>query len=112
MSYNPIEENADIYTKMTIEENADIFTKKNLRTRANDVRNRGEHIAGWGFDPSWEKGSLQMASLVFDATKPLECPLELLWNCDGIVMELSWNCNGIVMSVHWNCDDYTNMFTC
>ena len=77
VSYNPIEENADIYTKMTIEENADIFTKKNLRTRANDVRNRGEHIAGWGFDPSWEKGSLQMASLVFDATKPLECPLEL-----------------------------------
>ena len=49
----------------------------NDRTPANDVRNRGEHIAGWGFDPSWEKGSLQMASLVFDATKPVECPLQL-----------------------------------
>ena len=67
VSYNTIEENADIFTNL----------HTNDRTPANDVRNRGQHIDGWGFDPDWEKGSLQMASLVFDATKPLECPLEL-----------------------------------
>ena len=50
----------------------------NDRTPANDVRNRGEHIDGWAFDPNWVKGSLRMASLVFDATKPMECPMELL----------------------------------
>ena len=50
----------------------------NDRTPANDVRNRGEHIDGWAFDPDWVKGSVQMASLVFDATKPMECPMELL----------------------------------
>ena len=31
--------------------------------------------------------------------------MELLWNCDGIVMQPN------LWSVHWNCDDYTNMFT-
>jgi len=47
------------------------------RTPANDPRNRGERIPGWGFDPNWVNGSLQMASLVFDAAKPMECPLQL-----------------------------------
>ena len=41
----------------------------------NDVRNRGKHIAGWAFDPNWVKEGLLMASLVFDASKPTECPL-------------------------------------
>ena len=49
----------------------------NLRTPANDPRNRGQRIPGWGFDPNWVNGSLQMASLVFDAAKPMECPLQL-----------------------------------
>ena len=44
----------------------------------NDVRNRGKHIAGWAFDPNWVKEGLQMASLVFDASKPTEWPLQLL----------------------------------
>ena len=48
-----------------------------LRTPANDPRNRGEKIPGWGFDPNWEEGKVQMASLVFDAAKPTECPLRL-----------------------------------
>ena len=50
----------------------------NHRTLENDVRNRGKHIAGWAFDPNWVKEGLQMASLVFDASKPTECPLQLL----------------------------------
>ena len=49
----------------------------NHRTPANDPRNRGEKIPGWGFDPNWVNGSLMMASLVFDAAKPVECPLQL-----------------------------------
>jgi len=47
------------------------------RTPANDPRNRGERIPGWGFDPNWVNGSVQMASLVFDAAKPMQCPLRL-----------------------------------
>ena len=43
----------------------------NLRTPANDPRNRGQRIPGWGFDPNWVNGSVQMASLVFDAAKPM-----------------------------------------
>ena len=49
---------------------------KNDRTPANDPRNRGEKIPGWGFDPNWSEGKLQMVSLVFDAVKPVECPLK------------------------------------
>ena len=48
----------------------------NDRTPANDPRNRGEKIPGWGFDPNWSEGKLQIVSLVFDAVKPKECPLQ------------------------------------
>ena len=48
----------------------------NDRTPANDPRNRGKKIPGWGFDPNWSEGKLQIVSLVFDAVKPKECPLQ------------------------------------
>jgi len=54
-----------------------ILKTSNDRTPANDPRNRGERIPGWGFDPNWVNGSVQMASLVFDAAKPMQCPLRL-----------------------------------
>lgn len=47
------------------------------RTPANDPRNRGEYLPGFGWDPNWVNGSLMMASLVFDAVKPTQCPLQL-----------------------------------
>ena len=54
-------------------EEGDTFS--NFRTPANDPRNQGKKIPGWGFDPDWVNGTLMMASLVFDATKPIGCPL-------------------------------------
>ena len=54
-----------------------VGTWYNYRTPANDPRNRGEYLPGFGWDPNWVNGSLMMASLVFDAVKPTECPLHL-----------------------------------
>ena len=54
-----------------------ILKTSNDRTPANDPRNRGEYLPGFGWDPSWVNGSLMMASLVFDAVKPTECSLQL-----------------------------------
>ena len=66
-------------SRSNLSESADrqILKTSNDRTPANDPRNRGERIPGWGFDPNWVNGSLQMASLVFDAAKPMECPFQL-----------------------------------
>ena len=63
--------------RSNLSESADLLKTCNDRTPANNLRNRGQRIPGWGFDPNWVNGSLQMASLVFDAAKPMECPFQL-----------------------------------
>ena len=74
---NYSEESGRVSRSNLPQKSANLLKTCNDRTPANDPRNRGERIPGWGFDPNWVNGSLQMASLVFDAAKPMECPFQL-----------------------------------